>query len=399
MRNTKLIISSLIAVVGIIIYFVTIPTIDEEDLVHLTVEAGNEELLDDIYFNGYLYDYGSFRVNDKEGVNTNENLSYLEKLDATENQSLNILLEKYPDLMHEIIYDSQLADYYLLNSKDQLISGYFKMNDVNYYVDYSTVYLSTLNKETNEMIEDTIQRESELDSDNISIIGMYEEYPVVKILYSISTWASESNGEKSKLTIGEYNFETKTYSEDSLLNEEGSFYEHNSNSYNVKNNKIQIIDYSGNEYEENEIPSEPTVYIYNFVEDTLSPFETTATNSFIGNQDQLYTLENEGEKIFLRHYDQTGEEIQNEVLLENEFPLNLYEGERILLSEIINNQLFIVQSAVDEISGQEVLPTDLQVFDLHSGESLLTGKIEYDKDSKVNATEGYIYSINQKSNF
>src|SRR5699024_8204615 len=187
MRKTKLVISSLIALVGIFIYFISVPSVDEEALIHLTVEAGNEELLDDIYFNGYLYDYGSFRVNDKEGVNTNENLSYLEKLDATENQSLNILLEKYPDLIHEIIYDSQLADYYLLNSKDQLISGYFKMNDVNYYVDYSTVYLSTLNKETNEMIEDTIQRESELDSDNISIIGMYEEYPVVKILYSIST--------------------------------------------------------------------------------------------------------------------------------------------------------------------------------------------------------------------
>ena len=392
MRKTKLVISSLIALVGIFIYFISVPSVDEEALIHLTVESGNKELLDDIYFNGYLYDYGSFHVNNKKGVTTNENLPYLEKIDASEDQTLNNLLEKYPQFMHEVVYNSQITDYSLLNSDEKLISGYFKISDTNYFVDNSTIYLNALNKETKETVEDTIQRESDPASDSVNIIGMHEEYPVVKILYSTSTWTTDSLGEKSNLSVGEYNFETKTYSEESLLNEEGSFYAYNSDPYNIKNNKVQIIRHDGNE-------DHPTAYIYNFIEDTLSPFQTTATNSFVGNKDQLYTLENEGEEILLRQYDQTGQKIENEVALENELPLNFYEEEAILLSEVINDQLFIVQSTINERLEQDIPPTKLQVFDLHSGKNLLTGKIEYDTDSKVNATEGYIHSIGQMSDF
>lgn len=399
MRNTKLIISTLIAVVGIIIYFVSVPTVNEKALVHLTVEAGDEELLDNVYFNGYLYNYGSFRVNEQNGVHTNESLSYLEKLDATEDQSLNTLLEKYPDFVRDIAYNPYLYNYYLLNNKEQLILGSFIQDDSDYSINDSTLCLKTLNKETNEIVEDTVQRESELNSDSINIISMYEEYPVIKILYNLSTWPSETTGEKSKLTIGEYNFETKAYSEETLLSEEGSFYDANSNLYNAKNNKLQIIYRFGSESEEFEDSAEPTAYIYNFIEGTLSPFETTATSSFVGNQDQVYTLENEGEQVLLRHYNQTGQEIENEVILENSFPLNLYGDETVLLAEVINDQLFIVQSAVEELHEQDISPTDLQIFDLHSGESLLTGKIEYDTEHEVNAIEGQIYSIDQLSAF
>src|SRR5699024_7569883 len=106
MRKLILVISSLIALVGIFIYFISFQSVDEEALIHLTVESGNKELLDDIYFNVYLYDYGSFHVNNKKGVTTNENLPYLEKIDASEDQTLNNLLEKYPQFMHEVVYNS-----------------------------------------------------------------------------------------------------------------------------------------------------------------------------------------------------------------------------------------------------------------------------------------------------
>ena len=382
-----------------VIYFVTVPKVNEEALVQLTVEAGNEELLEDIYFSGYLYDYGTFYVNDKEGVTTNESLSYLEKLDALGDPSLDILQEKYPEMISELNYNNRISHFYILNSKEELVTGHFKISNSNYYIDSSTVYLSTLNKETNEIIEDTVKRENYPDGDHINIVGMYEEYPVVKILYSVSTWNVDHSGEKSSLTVGEYNFETKDYSENSLLNEDGSLYEYASTAYNAKNNEMQIIHHYGNDtYENTNTPSEPSAYVYNFVEDTLSPLETTTANYFIGNNNELYTLENEGEDIFLRQYDQTEQEIENEVALETEFPLHLY-SEYPLLTEVIDDQLFVVQSAADEMSGQGALPTDFQVFDMHSGENLLTGKIAYNTDSEVNITEATILSLFQKSDF
>src|SRR5699024_7950596 len=191
------------------------------------------------------------------------------------------------------------------------------------------IYLNALNKETKETVEDTIQRESDPASDSVNIIGMHEEYPVVKILYSTSTWTTDSIGKKSNLSVGEYNFETKTYSEESLLNEEGSFYAYNSDPYNIKNNKVQIIRHDGNE-------DHSTTYIYNCIQDALYPFQPTATNCFVGNKGQLYTLDNEGEEILLRQYDQTCQQSENEVDLENELPLNFYEEEAIILSEVIN---------------------------------------------------------------
>ena len=226
MRHIKLIISSLIAMVGIIIYFVSIPTINEETLVHLTVEAGNEELLDDIYFTGFLQGanyYNSFQMNSDQDLVTYENLPFFEKLDASPNQSLNILQEKYPEVVNELNYNNKINDFYILNSEDELISAYFKISDSNYYMNHSTVYLNALNKETNESTENEIARENYPDGDYVNIVGMYEEYPVVKILYNTSTWNMDT-GEKSKLTVGEYNFETKDYSENSLLNEDGGLF-------------------------------------------------------------------------------------------------------------------------------------------------------------------------------
>lgn len=399
MRNTKLIISSFIALVGVVIYFVTVPKVNEEALVQLTVEAGNEELLEDIYFNGHLYDYGSFGVNEKEGVATIESLPYLEKLDALEDPSLNILQKKYPEFINELNYNNRISHFYILNSEDELISGHFQLNDSEYYVDTSTVYLSALDKETNEVTEDIVKREKDFNGDYINIIGMYEEYPVVKILYSTSTWTPDRPGEKSNLSVGEYNFETKNYSEHSLLSKDGGFYEYGSSSYIAKNNEIQIIQHYGNEVYETTASNETGTYVYSFVEDTLSPLDPTTTNYFIGNSNQLYTLEYEGEEVLLKQYDQTGQELKTEVVLDPESPLHLNGEYPELLAEIIDDQLFVIQNAVAEIDNQGVKPTDFQVFDLYSGESLLTGKINYNKNSEVTITEAAILSLAQKNDF
>ena len=87
MRKVNLIVSVLIGLIGTIVYFVTIPTVDEEALVNVVIEAGDEKVLEDIYFNGYLYDYSDFQVT-QEGVHTTKGLSYLENLDAPDRKSV-----------------------------------------------------------------------------------------------------------------------------------------------------------------------------------------------------------------------------------------------------------------------------------------------------------------------
>ena len=403
MHKKKLLISSLIAVFGIIIYFVSIPTINEEDLVKLTVEAGDEKLLDDVYFNGYLYDYSLFHWDSHEGVTANETLPYLEGLDAAEDQSLRILQKDYPDFINPLLYDTNINQFYVLNSGNRLLSGYFENYEDNYFVDASTVHLNILNKETNEEISEKVEREHYPEGDQVNLVGLYEEYPVVKILYTTTSWNPEYSVEKSNLSVGEYNLETKNYKETSLMNENGDFYDYNSNFYKAKNNKIQIINYSPyvvyDEHEEINDSNGATSYLYNFVEDTFTPLKDSMAKYFIGNDNQVFSLTNEGEELILRQYNQTGEKVEQETVLDNESPINLYEEDLYSITEIIDDQLFIAQSATDERSNQGIPPTDLQVFDLHSGEKLLTGKIEYDTDSEVNALEGYIHSIGQMSDY
>src|SRR5699024_11175310 len=371
MHKKKLIISSLIAVFGIIIYFVSIPTINKDDLVKLTVEAGDEKLLDDVYFNGYLYDYSLFHWDSHEGVTANETLPYLEGLDAAEDQSLRILQKDYPDFINPLLYDTNINQFYVLNSGNRLLSGYFENYEDDYFVDASTVHLNILNKETNEEISEKVERENYPEGDQADIVGLYEEYPVVKILYTTTSWNPEYSVEISKLSFGEYNLETNNYKETSLLNENGDFYDYISNFYKAKNNKIQIINYSPyvvyDEHEEINDSNGATSYLYNFVEDTFTPLKDSMAKYFIGNDNQVFSLTNEGEELILRQYNQTGEKVEQETVLDNEFPISLYEEDQYPIVEVINDRLFIAQSATDEISDQKILPTDLQVFDLHSG--------------------------------
>src|SRR5699024_3685988 len=301
MHKKKLIISSLIAVFGIIIYFVSIPTINKDDLVKLTVEAGDENLLDDVYFNGYLYDFSLFHWDSHEGVTANETLPYLEGLDAAEDQSLRILQKDYPDFINPLLYDTNINLYYVLNSGNRLLSGYFENYEDNYYVDASTVHLNILNKETNEEISEKVERENYPEGDQVDIVGLYEEYPVIKILYTTTSWNSEYSVEKSNLSVGEYNLETKNYKETSLLNDNGNIYDYNSNFYKAKNNKNQIINYYPyNIYdkpEETNRSNGPTSYLYHYVEDTFIPLKDSMAKYLNRNDNQVFSLTNEGEEL------------------------------------------------------------------------------------------------------
>lgn len=76
MRYLKLSISLILSVIGLAVYFITIPRVDEDELVHLTVQAGDEAILEDYSFDGYIYDYSSFMLTG-EDILVPENLPFL----------------------------------------------------------------------------------------------------------------------------------------------------------------------------------------------------------------------------------------------------------------------------------------------------------------------------------
>ena len=103
--------------------------------------------------------------------------------------------------------------------------------------------------------------------------------------------------------------------------------------------------------------------------------------------------------MLLREHDQTEQKIINEIPLEFDFSLNLQEEYPTFLTEVVNDQLFVIQNEADKNNGMSLLSSNFQVFDIHSGESLLTGKIDYDTESEVNATEATINLVGSMSDF
>ena len=110
MRYLKTIISLVLSVVGLLIYFITIPRIDGDDLVQLTVLAGDDHSIVDYSFNGYIYDFSSFSLTEDDLLVTGT-LPFLEKLDATEDMDLMMLTEDYPDFVYPLMYGPNIQSF------------------------------------------------------------------------------------------------------------------------------------------------------------------------------------------------------------------------------------------------------------------------------------------------
>ncbi|HLR91799.1 MAG TPA: hypothetical protein VK048_01955 [Atopostipes sp.] len=390
MRNLKLMITSLIVILGMAIYIFTIPTIDEESIVHVTAETGDEELLEDVYFSGYILDFSSFHATSEEVI-TDQSFSYLEKLDGPYNQTLKRLRRKYPDFIDPLVFPTNNYDYNILNSDTHLISGHFENYEGGYQVNQNTVYLRAMNKETDEVIEDRVEREQYREGDHVYVLGLYEEYPTIKVLYQTELWEDTPGNETSILSIGEYNFETKNYTENTLLEESGGFYSYNLDPYQSQNKEIHLLSNPSS-------TSQESLFVFNYLDHTLTPLEDSNKHFFVGEDSQLYALEQEDE-MYLREYNQTGEEVIFEIALELEVPIDVYTEYPQIVASIQDGKLYIAQSKYAENHGEKALPTPFQVLDVESGENLLTGKIEYDTENVINATSGVIEEIGEVADY
>ncbi len=390
MRKIGLMVSVLLGLIGTVVYFMTIPTVDEEALVNVVVEAGDEQVLDNIYFNGYIYDYSDFHVsNDK--VHTTEGLSYLDKIDAPPHMNLQLLHQSYPEFVEALSHDYRIFSNHLVYSENYLTSAHFEITEGDYRIETEKVYLNVLDKEAEEVQTDVIDRSNELNGDSVEIIGLYETYPTVKMLLSVSSWPNNYSESTSQILLGEYNIETKTYSEEKLFEKQGSFY-----SDLVAQNKSSVLI-------NHHSATEQGTYLFNFDESILSPLESEGKVFLLDEESDLFALASVDGETVLQFFERNAEEnleVTEEVPLAIDFDLMLNQQAFPLIeAALINDYLYVVQSKENFEDTGEVLPATMQVFNPTNGESVMSGYIGFNEKNEVNAYSGMVESIGQLSDF
>lgn len=385
MRYIKLSVSLLISVIGLVVYFITIPEINEEEFVQLTVQAGEEAILDNYSFNGYIFDYGSFQRT-SEDVFAPENLPFLEKLDSTDNMETMVLKEAYPDFVNPLIYNANMNSYLISSGEEYLTSAHIDYQTNTYDQSYSKLYLRTFNKESKQFEEDIVDRAEKSNVSYTDIIGLYENYPEVTVLLNTRIPDNtDSYKETGELSILSYNFETKNMTEEVIFESEG--YIEPTQYMPVINNQTLVL---LNVYDPE--TGERLNYLLDYTQDKLTELTSGETANFISDDNRLYSLEGTS----LIEYDKTGQEKMKEI------PLSTDSGEfshtEIEVPTILDGKLFLIKNneMVLESPQSDIKPSNLVVYDIATGEVLLEAHFNYDGTKQVNATEAYVYQVNKQ---
>lgn len=395
MRKINLLIASAIGIIGLLVYFLSMPTLNEDALVDIQVKAGDEKLLEDFYFSGDIYDFTSYYTVNGE-TTTYEGLSYLEQLDTPYSTDLGFLQKKYPEFINKLLYGNNFWDYTLLNSEKYLMTTGFTTVDDGFNINPNVILMDLLNKESGEIEEETINRDNFPRGDWYSILATHEEYPVFKFLFEAETWTNDAVGTESTLTLGEYNIETKNYSEKHLTSDMGDFYLYGNYSQVGDTQNIHLLSTV-----DNQTGLETISHLVNFEDGSIHPIEQTDRKYFVGDDGNLYALENEDGSLFLRQYDYSNEETLSEVELDTDLSLDLSSEYSPLITELRDGKLYIVINQVNESMREEDMkPSLFQIFDSLTGESLLSGVAEYNADGEVSdIVEGSIDQIGYTSDY
>ena len=376
MRYLKTIISLVLSVVGLLIYFITIPRIDGDDLVQLTVLAGDDHSIVDYSFNGYIYNFSSFSLTEDDLLVTGT-LPFLEKLDATEDMDLMMLTEDYPDFVYSLMYGPNIQSYAVSSDRDYLTSVHFEYQDSSYSDLYSRLYLRALNKETNEIIEDEIARNAGSNVYYASIYGVYEKYPEISLLLETRSGGPRDNYDTDNGTYSlvSYNFETKSITEEILLETQDYL---GTMLYSMvhKNQSRQVF------YSADSITQEPRTYIMNYETGQITELETAYTGLFVSDDNRLYHIA-----------DNTLVEIDEEDTLVNEVYLSedYKELKNIDFESSIHyiyaDKLFVLSNnhSDDYDENLPIKPTDLAIFNVSTGDLITEAQFTYGETNQMGA--------------
>lgn len=384
MRYIKLSVSLLISIIGLVVYFVTIPEINEEEFVQLTVQAGDKSILDDYSFNGYIFDYGSFQLT-SEDVFVPENLPFLEKLDATDNMETMVLKETYPDFVNPLVYSANTLSYLISSDEDYLTSAHMDYQRKTYEQFYSKLYLRIFNKESKKYEEDVVNRAVDDNVSYTSIIGLYENYPEVTVLLdSRITDNNDSYKETGELSLLSYNIETKNMTEEVIFEAEG-YIESTHYVPVLSNQTLQLFHLYDPE------SGERLNYLLDYTEDKLTQLTSGEISNFISDDNRLYSLEGTS----LIEYDKTGQEKMKEVPLSTDSAE--FSHTEIEVPTILDGKLFIIKNNEMMVESQksDVRPSKLVVYDIATGDVLVETLFNYDGTKQVDATEAFVFQVNK----
>ena len=386
MRYLKTIISLVLSFVGLLIYFITIPRIDGDDLVQLTVLAGDDHSIVDYSFNGYIYNFSSFSLTEDDLLVTGT-LPFLEKLDATEDMDLMMLTEDYPDFVYPLMYGPNIQSYAVSSDRDYLTSAHFEYQNSSHSDLYSRLYLRALNKETNEIIEDEITRNAGSNVYYASIYGVYEKYPEISLLLETRAGGPRDHYDTDNGTYSlvSYNFETKSITEEILLETQDYL---GTMLYSMvhKNQSRQVF------YSADSITQEPRTYIMNYETGQLTELETAYTGLFVSDDNRLYHIA-----------DDTLVEIDEEDTLVNEVYLSedYKELKNIDFESSIHyiyaDKLFVLSNdySDDYDENLPIKPTDLAIFNVSTGDLITEAQFTYGETNQMGAWNVNIESISK----
>lgn len=387
MRYLKLSISLILSVIGLAVYFITIPRIDEDELVHLTVQAGDEAILDDYSFNGYIHSYGSFTLTN-EGILVPANLPYLEMLDASDDMEIMKLKETYPDFVNKLTYGTNTSSYLISTDEEYLTSVHFEYQSDTFSEIYSRLFFRALNKETNKIEEDFVTRELGSNIFYASIVGINENYPVVDVLIDtrLSNHSNE-NFETGELSLVSYNFETKNMTETVLL-ESPNYIEQVV--YTAVHNNESIQAFRSVDPETNK----EIIYLVDYDKDAIIKREIPGERLVVSDDSRLYSIV----ETTLVEYDKTSQEKVGEVDLAMDFKEKKNMDFAMNELFILDGKLFVLNNNEmdeDDSETNQIKPTDLVVYDISTGEILVEAQFTYDGTEQVGAWAASIDQIKQ----
>lgn len=387
MRYLKISISLVLSVVGLLIYFITIPRIDGDDLVQLTVLAGDDHSIVDYSFNGYIHNFSSFSLTEDDLLVTGT-LPFLEKLDATENMDLMMLTEDYPDFVYPLMYGPNIQSYAVSSDRDYLTSAHFEYQNSSYSDIYSRLYLRALKKETNEIIEDEITRNAGSNVYYASIYGVYENYPEISLLLETRAGGPRDNYDRDNGTYSlvSYNFETKNMTEEILL-ETQDYLETTLYSMVHKNQLRQVF------YSIDSITEEPRTYIMNYETGQLTELETANTGLFVSDDNRLYHIADDT----LVEIDEEGT-VVNEVDLSEDYKELKNIDFESSIHYIYADKLFVLSNdySDDYDENLPIKPTDLAIFNVSTGDLITEAQFTYGETNQMGARNVNIESISKR---
>lgn len=387
MRYLKTIISLVLSVVGLLIYFITIPRIDGDDLVQLTVLAGDDHSIVDYSFNGYIHNFSSFSLTEDDLLVTGT-LPFLEKLDATEDMDLMMLTEDYSDFVYPLMYGPNTQSYAVSSDRDYLTSAHFEYQNSSYSDIYSRLYLRALNKETNEIIEDEITRNAGSNVYHASIYGVYENYPEISLLLETRAGGPRDNYDRDNGTYSlvSYNFETKNMTEEILL-ETQDYLETTLYSMVHKNQLRQVF------YSIDSITEEPRTYIMNYETGQLTELETANTGLFVSDDNRLYHIADDT----LVEIDEEGT-VVNEVDLSEDYKELKNIDFESSIHYIYADKLFVLSNdySDDYDENLPIKPTDLAIFNVSTGDLITEAQFTYGETNQMGARNVNIGSISKR---